>query len=65
MTRALKYWTDRSVLWVVTFSAAAYAFPNFFTPLQRFIVVHNLTGSLMANIWSRSSEEIVQSQGKS
>lgn len=38
MIRALKFWTDWFVVWVVLFSAAAYAAPNFFTPLQGAIV---------------------------
>ena len=38
MTRALKFWTDCFVLWVVVFSAAAYAMPGVFRPLQPYIV---------------------------
>ena len=38
ITRALKFWTDWFVLWVVMFSAAAYALPGVFRPLQPYIV---------------------------
>lgn len=49
MSRALKFWTDWFVVWVVLFSAA----PLVALPSSLFSVVHNLTGSLMANVWSR------------
>lgn len=38
MRATLKFWTDWFVAWVVLFSIAAYVYPQFFAPMQPFIV---------------------------